>query len=354
MSTTLVTTKDAKKFVFFSPLTKGNCGRPIKIKASLLPQFISLVDPKSHDGQTIIRHIQGLRATAGQGGSYQNMNNAFEHMERVKHVQICYKILQVDANSPVGVYITDLRSAYAGDGKKAGLYSVGKVGSNLTIKDTLGLAISGANIVINGSCSSNEHASENALKLTSTSSTVLFYNPSHVVNELGFWSNPTKHANNAQLAASTLAEVLMKNQNRTSSLNWHIEGEGAALLVQALSKVTGELSNQKFRFIDPVGDTTTTINLLKGKKAQLASDVVSYSGKRAAAISLLGQRNKLANTIKSLVSPGHPVHQEREKNVNKLMSDTSVNAAKFSGAMNMANGGQTTFTDMLKQLQGLV
>lgn len=354
MSSTLVTAKDAKKFVFFSPLTKGNCGRPIKINASLLPQFISLVDPKSHDGQTIIRHIQGLRATAGQGGSYQNMNNAFEHMERVKHVQICYKILQVDANSPVGVYITDLRSAYAGDGKKAGLYSVTQAGRMTDVKEVSGLTISGANIVINGNCAGTSAAGANALNLTSTSSTALFYNPSHVVNELGLWSNPTKHANNAQLAAGTLADILMKNQNRTSSLNWHIEGEGAALLVQALSKVTGELSNQKFRFIDPVGDTTTTINLLKGKKAQLTSDVVSYSGKRAATVSLLSQRTKLATAIKSLVNPGHPLHQEREKNVDKLMIGTSTNAAKFSSAMNMAKGGQTTFTDMLKQLQGLV
>ncbi|MES2673891.1 MAG: hypothetical protein V4660_06595 [Pseudomonadota bacterium] len=350
MSTTLVTAKDAKKFVFFSPLTKGNCGRPIKINASLLPQFISLVDPKSHDGQTIIRHIQGLRATAGQGGSYQNMNNAFEHMERVKHVQICYKILQVDANSPVGVYITDLRSAYAGDGKKAGLYSVSKA----AISALPGSILSGSNVVINGACADTDDAARAALTLTNSSQTVLFYNPAHIINELGTWRKPSKHANNAQLAASTLADVLTKNQNRTSPLNWHIEGEGTALLVQALSKVTGELSNQKFRFIDPVGDTTATINLLKGKKAQLTSDVVSYTGKRTAAVSFLNQRHKLASAITSLVNVGHPLHQEREKSVAKLMSGTSNNAAKFSNGTNMMNGGHTTFTDMLKLTQGLV
>ena len=83
---TVLTANDAKKFVFFSSMTKGATGRPIKINASLLPHFISLVDPKTHDGQAV---IQGLRATAGQASSMQNINNAFEHMDRVKNVQRC-------------------------------------------------------------------------------------------------------------------------------------------------------------------------------------------------------------------------------------------------------------------------
>ena len=73
-----------------------------------------------------------------------------------------------------------------------------------------------------------------------------------------------------------------------------------------------------------------------------------------AVASLLIQRSQLAATVKSLVSAGHPLYQGREKNVAKLMTDTSGNAAKYSGAVNTIKGGQATFTDALRQLQGLV
>ena len=351
MSAFMIKANDAKNFVFFSPATKGGSGKPVKINAALLPKFISLVDPKSHDGQMIIRHIQGLSAKAGQAGSMQNMNNAFAHMDSVKHVQIFYRIMQLDANSPVGVYITDLRYGVSGDDMKPGLYMVNM---NSGPKPLNAVKLSGTKIAINGQSEDLKSASDSALELTSSSSAILFYNPSAVVNELGIWSDSAQRTNKTLLATEMLSKVLVENQNRDNTLEWYVEGEGTELLGRALAKVKGELTKFKFHFIDPIGDTTSALNLLKTKKAQLATEVVKYTGKRASTVSLLTQRSQLASVIKSLVSSGHPLYQDREKSVAKLMTGTSTKAAQYSGAVNTIKGGQVTFTDALRQLQGIV
>lgn len=350
---TVLTTNDAKKFVFFSSMTKGATGRPIKINASLLPHFISLVDPKTHDGQAVIHHIQGLRATAGQASSMQNINNAFEHMDRVKNVQICYKILQLDAGSPVTVYITDIRAAYVGDGKKAGLYNVSQLGIKAIVKEATNPSVTSPKAVINGSSASADQAGETALKLTSAGSTALFYNPTNVINELGSWRSKIHSDREAKLAANELTTVLVKSQNRTSVLNWYVEGEGAALLARALTNVTGDLSQQKFRFIDPTGDVTTTIQKLKNKKAQLVTetDLVSYTGKRAAAIAAASQLNRLTNVM--TVEKGKPGFEQRGKSIHKLRADLARGSSAMAGANNMIQAGKTTFLDILKQVQGV-
>ena len=351
---TVLTANDAKKFVFFSSMTKGATGRPIKINASLLPHFISLVDPKTHDGQAVIHHIQGLRATAGQASSMQNINNAFEHMDRVKNVQICYKILQLDAGSPVTVYITDIRAAYVGDGKKAGLYNALKSGSTADVREAKGPIISSPKAVINGVSPSFIRAGVNALEVSASTSVALFYNPAHVVNELGSWRNTARKATNANSAAMALAEVLMKNQkNRTSTLNWYIEGEGTNLLAKALEKISGELTQQKFRFVNPTGDVVSTIKQLKQKKAQFVteSDLISYSGKRASAVAISSQLHRLASSI--AVEKGKHGFDQREKNTKKMIADHSRGGSAMAGANNMLKAGQTTFADMLKQAQGV-
>ena len=349
MSAFMIKASDAKNFVFFSPLSKGGCGKPVKINASLLPKFLSLVDPKTHDGLAIIQHIQGLAAKAGHGGSLQNMNNAFEHMNTIKHVQIIYKIVQLDANSPMGVYVTDIRHRDPGDVKKPGLYSISTTMGASSIN---GLKLSATKVAINGQVGSLNDASKRALAITGSASVALLYNPSFVINELGVWGSTSKRANQALLATDTLAKVLTANQNRDNTLEWYVEGEGTALLHNALAKVSGELGKFKFQFIDPVGDTTSTLNLLKAKKAQLATDVVQFTGKRSSMVSLLTQRNKLSTAIRSLVSPGHPLHQDREKNVAKMMNGTSSKSAQYKSAVNTVNGGQATFIDALRQVQG--
>lgn len=352
---TVLTANDAKKFVFFSSMTKGATGRPIKINASLLPHFIALVDPKTHDGQAVIHHIQGLRATAGQASSMQNINNAFEHMDRVKNVQICYKILQLDAGNPVTVYITDVRAAYVGDGRKAGLYMATKTVTGADVKEARGPAISGSKVVINGISASSDHAGKNAINLAGGTPVALFYNPAHVVNELGSWRNTARKAANATSAANELATVLMKNQsNRTSVLNWYVDGEGSALLANALEKVTGELSQQKFRFIDPTGDIATTIQQLKHKKAQFVTegDLISYTGKRSSTVAIASQMYRLANIM--AVEKGKHGFEQREKNANKLVAGHTRAGSAMSGAKNMIKSGQATFTEMLKQVQGTI
>ena len=349
MSAFMIKASDAKNFVFFSPLTKGGSGKPVKINAGLLPKFLSLVDPRTHDGRAIIQHIQGLAAKAGHGGSLQNMNNAFEHMDRVRHVLIIYKIVQLDTNSPMGVYVTDIRHGDPGDKIKPGLYNVSQ---SMGTSNINGHKLSGTKVAINGQVGSLNDAAKRALAMTASTSVALFYNPSVVINELGVWSSTSKRANQAMLATDTLAKVLTANQNRDNTLEWYVEGEGTALLQNALAKVSGELGKFRFQFIDPVGDTTATLNLLKGKKAQLASDVVKFTGQRSSTVSLLTQRDKLATAIGSLVSPGHPHHQEREKNVAKMMNGTSSKSAQYKSAVNTVNGGQATFTDALMQVRG--
>ncbi len=56
--------KDIDGYIFFSPKTTGQVGKPVKIHSNLLIDFMLSVDPKTADGQAVIRDINNLRSFA--------------------------------------------------------------------------------------------------------------------------------------------------------------------------------------------------------------------------------------------------------------------------------------------------
>lgn len=353
-STTVITPQQAKKFVYFSAQTQGAFGRPVKIDPQLLPHFLCLVDPSSHQGQTVIRHIENLRAKAGTGDSFQNANRAFDFMDHIGNVRIHYKIMQADSGSPVGVYITDIRPGYVGDSAKPGLYRVTQEGNSSRAAEIEGTVISSSKAVINGNAKTVRDAGSQALNVTKESSAVLFYNPAHVINEMGSWFTPSKQEQNAKYAAEKLAKVLNDTQTKGSgTVHWHINGEGAHLLSKALEKVSGDLSKHRFQFFSPIGDMNKLLGTIKTKKGELAQTVVSYDGSKGALVSLLAQRGTLTTTIRSLVSQGHPHFQPREQLVSKILQDSAKPSGAYEAAKTSATGRITSFVDILKQAQGV-
>ena len=95
------------------------------------------------------------------------MNNAFEHMDTIRHVQIIYKIVQLDANSPMGVYVTDIRHKDPGDEKKPGLYNINTTMGASSIN---GLKLNATKVAINGQVESLNDASKRALDITGSAS----------------------------------------------------------------------------------------------------------------------------------------------------------------------------------------
>jgi hypothetical protein len=353
-STTVITPQQAKKFVYFSAQTQGAFGRPVKIDPQLLPHFLCLVDPSSHQGQTVIRHIENLRAKAGTGDSFQNANRAFDFMDHIGNVRIHYKIMQADAGSPVGVYITDIRPGFRGDQKEAGLYSVQASGFRVNVTKSNDVAVSSSKACINGAANNVEDAAKQVLAAANASSTALFYNPSHAINDMGCWFNPSKQGQHAKVAAERLATVLQTTESRGSgTVHWHVHGEGAHLLAKALEKIPSQLKRHRFQFFNPIGNMTALLGNIKQKQGELAEAVVNYESSSNAIVSFLAQRSALTNTIRSLVSQGHPYAQPREKLVSKLLSETSKSAGIFQAAKTSTASNAATFLNLLKQVQGI-
>lgn len=349
-STTVITPQQAQKFVYFSAQTQGSVGRPVKIDPQLLPHFLCLVDPSSHQGQAVIRHIESLRAKAGTGDSFQNANRAFDFMDHIGNVRVHYKMMQAEVGEPVGVYITDIRPGYRGDSAESGLYSARGMGANISITKSKDTLVSSSKASINGAAGDLTDAAEKVLKASKETSTALFYNPAQTINDMGCWFKPSKQGLHARVAAERLAAVLHTTETKGSgTVSWQVHGEGAQLLAKALETVPSNLTRHRFQFLNPVGDMQALLGNIKRKKAELAESVVNYDLSSGAMISFLAQRGALANTIRSLSPQGHPYSQPREKLVNKLLGDTTKTAGAFQSAKNSATNHSVTFLGVLKQ-----
>lgn len=353
-ATTIITPQQAKKFVYFSTQTQGTSGRPVKIDPLLLPHFLCLVDPASHQGLAAIRHIEGLRAKGGLGDSFQNANRAFDFMDHVGNISIHYKIMQVDAGAPAGVYITDIRPGFTGDNKSAGLYKATKVGNRATVMQSSSSVVASSKAFINGRASDLIDAGAQALETAKEASISLFYNPAHAINDMGCWFKPSKQEQHARTAAEKLAKVLNDTEAKgAGKVLWHIRGEGAQLLSKALEKISSDLTKHRFQFFSPIGDMNRLIGNIKRKKGELAESLVTYDDSRGALVSLLTQRGAISATIRSLVPQGHPYSQPREKLVAKILSDSARPSGAYETAKNTARGGINSFVDLLRQAQGI-
>jgi len=344
-SNSFIRPEEEKKYIYFSVFTKSESGRHVKIKSDLMLPFLYAVKPGTHEGDSTIHQIENLKQTAGILNNSQNACNAFDHMIKIMNLQVFYRV------ESGCVYITNLKVVHKGDKSEAGLYQVteqyGKTRTSKIKNDRLIADDRREQVFINGTVTSLDTAADAALEQHNDekSRLCLFYNPSAIVNELGMWKSKSQ-SKLSRTAASKLSKVLMQNKKTT----WNVEGEGAALLNEALKSVTSDLNKQTFRLINPVADTPELITRLVDKKAKHSSEAVSLTNQsRSANIAMMTHSDKLAESIGSIPEKKLQIEDARD-----VIQDKINNNATISKGMAPLPGGFKTFIDIARQANKLI
>jgi len=354
VSMTYLSPVEAKKYTYFSRFTKGESGRHVKIHPNLLLPFLSAVNPNTHEGELIIHQIENLKKTAAILNNSRNASNAFDHMIKIKNLQVYYRV------ESACVYITNLKVIHKGDQEAAGLYNIfksigaGKIQAKKLKNNKLPTLLDpkeAHTIYINGAVPRFSEAVDATQKEHSlVKPLALFYNPAHVINELGVWKSNLLSNRDGNTTASKLADIIKSHQKTSRKIYWSVEGEGAALLAEALKSVTGKLGNQHFRLINPVAQTPALLNSLKDKEAKLPDEPISFSkdGNRSAYIALMSHKSKLLETIDNL-----PVKNDDQKFERSLLTnDIKAMGKGFSDSTKPSIN--KTFIDLVRQAGKLV
>lgn len=304
------------QYVFFSPLTTGgSSGRAIKIHKDLFLPFFCVVDPNTHDGQSIIRQIENLRTTCTvvrqeTGSNYANnprqsvghkdrlnqINNGFNQVLIIKNLHVHYRVSQEADDKAPSIYIMSIRLVNKDTGAVPGLYEANRYG-DLEKKESSG--IDGRKVYINGTSQSLANAMKDATHATKDEKNVLFYCPVRATDEMGVVGTSVKSRITTQ-TIDELTNVFKSNQNPYKGVSWYVEGEGVNVLAEAIKKVSGDLSKHEFRFINPIANTTKLLQVLTEKKAKFEGEFFIYSRNRAA-LTLLGlQKDQLLAAIGKL------------------------------------------------------
>lgn len=304
------------QYVFFSPLTTGGAsGRSVKIHKDLFLPFFCVVDPNTHDGQSIIRQIENLRTTSTivrqeTGSNYANsprqsadhkgrldqINSGFHQVLIVKNLHVHYRVSQEVGDKAPSIYIMSIRAINEDTGGAPGLYEETRF-SQVVKKDPSG--IDGRKVYINGATPSLKDAMKEASYATNESKNILFYCPTTATDELGIVGTSAKSRITTQ-TIEELANVFKSNKNPYKGISWYVEGEGVSVLAEAIKKVPGELSKHEFRFINPIANTAKLLQVLTEKKAKFEGEFFLYNRNRAA-LTLLGlQKDQLLAAIGKL------------------------------------------------------
>jgi len=344
-SNSFIRPEEEKKYIYFSVFTKSESGRHVKIKPDLMLPFLYAVKPGTHEGESTIHQIENLKKTAGILNNSQNACNAFDHMIKIMNLQVYYRV------ESGCVYITNLKVIHKGDKSDAGLYQVtkqyGKTRASKIKNDRLIADDKREQVFINGAVTNLDTAADAAIEqhTDEKSRLCLFYNPSAIVNELGMWKSGSQ-SKLSKTTADKLAKILMQNK----SAFWNVEGEGAALLNEALKSVTSDLNKQTFRLLNPVAETPELINRLVDKKAKHESEVISIKNQsRSANIAMMTHSDKLAESIGKI-----PEKRMRVEDARDVIQDKINNNATVSKGMTPLPGGFKTFIDIARQANKLI
>ncbi len=310
--------KTLDQFIYFSPITMGgSSGRSVKISKALFLPFFCAVDPNTHDGQAIIRQIENLRTTCtiarGETGSnYANnpkqssqhiaclgkLNDGFSQVLIVKNLHVHYRISQESGDKCPTIYITQVKAINRDAGSLPGLYELKtSLRGSVLPEQMKNKQVDGKKVYINGASQTVKDAMMQAQYATSDKNTILFYSPASVSDDFGMWqSKALSHATKNTI--NELVNVFKENQNR--GVSWYVEGEGTALLSEALKRIPGELNKHQFRFVNPIGNTSKVLQILTTKKAILEGDFFSYHHNATALFSISKQKDKLMSAMGKL------------------------------------------------------
>jgi len=357
------------QYVFFSPLTMGGAsGRAVKIHKDLFLPFFCVVDPNTHDGQSIIRQIENLRTTCTivrkeTGSGYRNnppqgdkhktqlgkVTSAFHQVLIIKNLHVHYRMSQEAGDKAPGIYISSIRVVSEGASTSApGLYeSKASFGSKMPLTEKMkSSAVDGKKVYINGNVQNKDQAMKSARYATNDNNALLFYCPARVSDELGVMGSSAK-SNITNNTLNELINVFKQNQKASRGVSWYVEGEGANILAQALKQIPGDLSTHEFRFVNPIANTAKLLESLTNKKAKLEGEFFKYDQNRAALISLGAQKDELLRVIGKLPAGKNYDIITRSyilKSINDL-SNTGNKAATQEAKLSLAT---KTFVQLLK------
>lgn len=316
--------KDIDGYVFFSDRTKGSSGKPVKIHVSLFMDFLSAVDPESHDGRAVVFDIEGLKNSAkansitplpqpkNSGGAkhesvlarLRNINNIMAGKSEcsliTKNVRIYYHIHQKDGDKCPTVYISEIQAISDSNNKLGGLYenTQSRTKSSLTKKDSVNLE--GRTLFVSQAIANTNDAMKEAQYLANDSNPALFFNPLTVVDDLGIWKQ-SRLTQSTKKLVSELERTIKENQKK--KVNWVVQGEGAAVLAHALKNVSGSLESHNFKFNNPRANLPSLLQSLSQKRASLNGEFITHSGDRTSLLAIASQRQELVAEISGLPAP---------------------------------------------------
>lgn len=308
------------EYIYFSPMTLGGVsGRSVRIRKDLFLPFFCVVDPKTYDGQNIIRQIENLRTTttivrkatgknttggAKQSDSHLNrlskLNDSFSQLLVIKNLHVYYRVTQEKGDNFPSIYITNIRVVNSGVNEAAGLYESGKgMVSSKILQKAKSLNVDGRKVYINGNAQGTKEAMVNARHATNDENALLFYCPIRTSDELGVFGSSEKNSTTTA-TINELVDVFKQNQRAVKGVNWYVEGEAANLLAQAIKRLPGELAKHSFTLINPIANTGNLIQGLTAKKAILDGEFLKYEQNRAALVHVGIQKDQLMQSIGKL------------------------------------------------------
>lgn len=371
--------QDAGGYIHFSPNTRGQSGRPVKIHTNLFVDFFCAVNPGTQSGQTIIRDIESLRAKQApdvrhvavaprptprnQGSQHaanlNKINKALSAMadqqevarERVyatNSVRIFYQIAQKadQGDRHQTVYISEIQVLSKQGQYKGGLYEYQQTRASRKLVPSKNQQLADKSVYISRAIEDPNTAMKEAMLTAREANPALFFNPEHIKDDLKIWKASKRLQNSTKEVVSKLSSLLQSNQK--SSVSWHVSGEGAAVLSHALDAIPGTLDNHQFKFYNTRAQLPQLMQKLASKKAKLDGEFINLDTDRIALLALAGNQSALSEQLDKLPTP--PGYEKITRRYLKEQMSALCRVASSQPAITQSSklrGSEKTFIDVL-------
>jgi len=364
-STTWVLKHELGNYIYFSPLTTGATGRAVKIHKDLLLPFFFAVNSKTYDGQLAIRQIEQLRTTPKLNvppafrkpskshiRQLKSVYDTFQHVLMLKNLQVYYRVEQQAGDVSPVVYISQVRSTYEDANDAPGLYARKIQFSRQAgdLKKMKSRTVDGRTVFINGQSDSVKSVMKQAeLIIGSRENLAIFYSPASVCNDLGVWNSPGQTLRTG-IAIKELIAVIQHNRSAKNGINWIVEGEGCALLSNALESVSGDLKNHSFKIVNPKTDTPKLLQSITKKKGHLTGEFFDYSRSPTALAAIAKHKEALIKQIGLLPEAKSYDKITRQKLISQISALAQVAMPLIKNAA-IGKTKSSTFIETLKKAE---
>ncbi|ACR12216.1 hypothetical protein TERTU_4707 [Teredinibacter turnerae T7901] len=195
---------DIGGYIYFSPLTRGASGKPVKIHTNLFVDLFCAINPNTNEGQTIIRDIESLRAKMATDSlpkpamgpldcprdsarHREQLNRARklqrammedQHMRRervltTRNARIYYHINQQPGDRVPTVYISEVQVVGTSD-HEGGLYDNQGVGRRSRFEKSRAVDMKNRHVFLTGSSKTPRDAFDEATYNTNLTNPAVF------------------------------------------------------------------------------------------------------------------------------------------------------------------------------------